>query len=234
MAALTAIEALAAKAATPDAKCEQWMRAARLLESRGDRDGAIERYQMALDVNPHNPTAIAALRQAFARRGDIESVVALIDRELSFAEGDVTKARLHAELAKLHRDHTKSMPRAEAAARRAYALDPSNAEAIMVLGDVAYAASDALAATEHYESLIPRIASLVKEDGIRCLVRFCEGASKSAPWRAGSVPSEPDPEARKAVNQRLLPRWRRFRSSRRRTLRPSCGSLASSSSTAIP
>ena len=195
MAALTAIEALAAKATSPEAKCEQWMRAARLLESRGDRDGAIERYQRALEVNPNDPAAIAALRQAFARRGDVESVIALIDRELAHADGELTKARLYAELAKLHRDHTKSTPRAEAAARRAHALDPSNAEATMVLADVAYAAGDLAAATEHYESLVARISALAKEDGIRCLVRYCEGASKTAGQ---------DPEKRATFNQRLL------------------------------
>ena len=51
-AAIVAIEALAAKAQTPEAKAEQWLRAARLLEGRGDRDGAIERYKLALEANP--------------------------------------------------------------------------------------------------------------------------------------------------------------------------------------
>ena len=50
-AALSAIEALAMKAVTPEAKAEQWMRAARLLETRGDKDSAIERYKLALDAN---------------------------------------------------------------------------------------------------------------------------------------------------------------------------------------
>ncbi len=36
------------------------MRAAKLLESRGDKDGAIERYKLALDANPTDKTASAA------------------------------------------------------------------------------------------------------------------------------------------------------------------------------
>src|SRR5690606_22580177 len=69
-AALSAIEALATKATTSEARCEQWMRAARLLESRGDKDGAIERYRRALEANPRDSAAIAALRRAYAQRGN--------------------------------------------------------------------------------------------------------------------------------------------------------------------
>ena len=42
-AALAAIESLAAKATTPEAKADHWIRAAKMLERSGDRDGAIER-----------------------------------------------------------------------------------------------------------------------------------------------------------------------------------------------
>ena len=59
-AALSAIEALASKANTPEGKAEQWMRAARLLEGRGDRDGAIERYKLALESNPKDTAAAVA------------------------------------------------------------------------------------------------------------------------------------------------------------------------------
>ncbi|HEX7664015.1 MAG TPA: protein kinase, partial [Polyangiaceae bacterium] len=81
-AALSAIEALAAKATTPEGKSEQWVRAAKLLEARGDRDGAIERYKLALEANRKDASAAAALRDAFAQRGDHASVIGLIEREL--------------------------------------------------------------------------------------------------------------------------------------------------------
>ena len=64
-------------------------RAARLLEGRGDRDSAIERYKLALDANPRDTAASAALRKAFASRGDWLSVVSLVERELSAAESDL-------------------------------------------------------------------------------------------------------------------------------------------------
>ena len=70
-AAIHAIEALAAKAATSEAKGEQWLRAARLLEARGDKDGAIERYKLALEANPRDASAATALRAAYVSRGDV-------------------------------------------------------------------------------------------------------------------------------------------------------------------
>ncbi len=193
-AALSAIEVLANKATTPEAKAEQWMRAARLLESRGDRDGAIERYKMALEANPRDTAASAALRQAFAQRGDTASVVALIERELSFAEGDLAKARLHAEMAKLQHAALHDDVRAEATAKRALELDGSNAEALMVLGDIAHDAGRFLEAQKHYESLASRVGVLAKDDAIRVLVRYVEAVGKTSA-ASGSGPNVSPPSS---------------------------------------
>ena len=78
-AALIAIEALANTAPTPEATAEQWVRAARLLEGRGDRDGAIERYKRALEATPTDAAIATSLRHAYAARGDAASVVELIE-----------------------------------------------------------------------------------------------------------------------------------------------------------
>jgi len=80
-AALTAVEALAEAGSTPEARAEQWMRAARLLEGHGDRDGAIERYKLAVEANPRDGGAAAALREAYGLRGDAASVVTLIQKD---------------------------------------------------------------------------------------------------------------------------------------------------------
>src|ERR1019366_8947887 len=92
-AALTAIEALAETAPTATARSEQWVRAARLLESRGDRDAAIDRYKRAIEATPEDASIATALRHAYAARCDAASVVKLIERELSLAEGDVVRGR---------------------------------------------------------------------------------------------------------------------------------------------
>jgi tetratricopeptide (TPR) repeat protein/tRNA A-37 threonylcarbamoyl transferase component Bud32 len=178
-AALTAIEALAAKAATPEAKAEQWMRAARLLESRGDKDGAIERYKMALDANPKDPTASAALRNAYGHRGDALSVVALVERELVHAEGDLAKGRLHAELAKVYRDRLRDADKAEAAAKTAIELDPTNVDALVVLGDIAFEGQRYTEAARSYETLVGRATAMSKDDAVRVFVRFIEAFAKS-------------------------------------------------------
>ena len=180
-AALSAIEAIATKAATPEAKAEQWMRAGRLLETRGDKDGAIERYKIALDANPKDASASAALRKAYAQRADWLGVVKLVERELTHAEGDHAKARLHAELAKVFHSQLVDPEKAEAAAKKAIELDSSNADALMVLGDLAFEANRLLEATKHYETLVGRSGVLPKEDAVRVLVRFIEAFGKSSP-----------------------------------------------------
>ncbi|MBX3202183.1 MAG: protein kinase [Labilithrix sp.] len=178
-AALTAIEALAMKAATPEAKAEQWMRAARLLETRGDKDSAIERYKLALDANPRDPSASVALRKAYAQRGDWLSVVGLVERELGTAESDLARARLWAELAKVHHSQLVDPQKAETAAKKSIELDSSNADGLMVLGDLAFEAGRMIEAAKYYESLVNRSGVLAKDDGVRVLVRFMEAFGKT-------------------------------------------------------
>ncbi len=183
-AALSAIEALAGKAATPEAKAEQWTRAARLLDGRGDRDGAIERYKLALEANPKDVGASAALRQAYTARGDAASVVQLVEKELEHAEGKMAKARLHAELARVQREKLRDNDKAEASARTANDLDPTNAEALLVLGDLAYEGQRYLEAMQRLETLVGRAQALPKEDAVRAIVRYVEAYGRSVTSRA--------------------------------------------------
>lgn len=188
-AALSAIEALAMKAATPEAKAEQWMRAARLLETRGDKDSAIERYKLALDANPKDPAASSALRKSYAHRGDWLSVVGLVERELQTAESDLARARLWAELAKVHHSQLVDPQKAETAARKSVELDPSSADGLMVLGDLAFESNRLIEATKNYESLVGRSGVLAKEDAVRVLVRFIEAFGKTQPKASGPLPA---------------------------------------------
>jgi serine/threonine protein kinase/lipopolysaccharide biosynthesis regulator YciM len=189
-AALSAIEALAGKATTPEQKAEQWVRAARLLEGRGDKDGAIERYKLALEVSPKDAVASAALRQAYTQRGEIQGLVTIIEQDLVHADGPTVKARLYAELARVYREKLRDMGKAEVAAREAVGFDATNAEALIVLGDLAFEDQRYLEATKNYETLIGRAASLPRADAIRILVRFIEAFGKTAAGRPSS-PSLP-------------------------------------------
>jgi tetratricopeptide (TPR) repeat protein len=112
-------------------------------------------------------------------RGDTTSVVGLIEKELTYAEGDLAKGRLHGELARLLREELKDSTKAEVAARRASDFDPTNADALIVLGDIAFDHERYLEAARHYESLLGRASSLAKADAVRVLVNFMEAFGRS-------------------------------------------------------
>jgi tetratricopeptide (TPR) repeat protein len=194
-AALTAVEALAEAATTPEARAEQWMRAARLLESHGDRDGAIERYKLAVEADPKDGAAAAALRQAYALRGDAAGVVSLIEKELEHVEGKVATAQLHAELARVQHERLHQDDDAEQSARIALELDPTNADAMLVMGDLAFERERYVEATKHMEALVARATALPKGDAVRAIVRFVEAFGRTQPPSSSPGPKERDSAA---------------------------------------
>ncbi len=157
-----------------------------MLEGRGDRDGAIERYKRAIEATPTDASIATALRQAYAARGDAASVVKLIERELSLAEGDMAKARLHGEMARVLRDKLYADDEAERHAKKAAEIDPANADALLVLGDIAFEGERYVEATRYLEPLVGRATTLAKDDGVRALVRFIESYGRSAAALASS------------------------------------------------
>lgn len=189
-AAVAAIEALAAKATTPEAKAEQWVRAAKLLEARGDKDGAIARFQKALDANPKDAVASAALRGAFAARGDNNAAVQLLERELSQTDGELAKAKLAGQLARLLRDGVRDDKRAEEAARRALGFDPTNLDALVVLGDIAFEAKRSLEAAKHYEGVVGRADTLERAEAIRVLVHYVDALSQTGSTEKALAPMD--------------------------------------------
>ncbi len=188
-AALTAIEALAAQATTPEGKAEQWTRAARLLEGRGDKDGAIVRYKLALEATPRDAAISLALRRAYEERGEAAEVVALLERELTLTEGNLARARLLAELAKVHREKLKDDTRAEEAGKKANALDATNVDALVVLGDIAFESQRYVEASKLFELLLGRTQVLAKSDAVRVLSRFVEAFGKSMAGRVSVPPA---------------------------------------------
>ncbi|MGH7435662.1 MAG: protein kinase domain-containing protein, partial [Polyangiaceae bacterium] len=192
-AAVTAIEALAEAAEKPEERGEHWLRAARLLETHGDRDGAIERYKLAVEANPKDGDASAALREAYALRGDAASVVTLIEKELEHAEGKVAQAQLHAELARVQHERLHQDEDAEANARVALELDPTNADGLLVVGDLAFERGRFVEATKHLEGLVSRASGLPREDAVRAIVRFVEAyGSTVAPTSSPGSAKERD------------------------------------------
>jgi tetratricopeptide (TPR) repeat protein/tRNA A-37 threonylcarbamoyl transferase component Bud32 len=189
-AALAAIDALAAKASTPEAKGEQLLRAAKLLEARGDRDGAIERYKLVLDVNPGDLGAAAALREAYVARGDVNAAIQLIERAIEHTDGDRAKAKLFGQIAALYKNKLKDDRRAEEAAKRGVKLDPTNLEALLVLGDLALDARRYHEAATHYEVIAGRAESLERSEAVRMLIRYVDALSLSGSTEQALAPMD--------------------------------------------
>jgi len=189
-AALAALEALASRATSPEAKAEQYIRAAKVSEARGDRDGAIERYKRALDANPKDAASAAALREAYTARGDLNAAVQLLEREIAQAEGELGRARLCGQLALLSKNHLKDDKRAEEAAKRALGFDPTNVDALTVLGDIAFDARRFMEAAAHYEQLASRADSLDKKEAARLLVRYVDALSQTGSTEKALAPMD--------------------------------------------
>lgn len=189
-AALAAIEALAAKATNPEARAEQLVRAARLLESRGDRDGAIERYKAALDVNPRDLATASALREAYVARGDVNAAIQLLERAVEHTEGDIAKAKLVGQSAQLYATKLKDAKRAEEAAKRANKLDPTNLDALLILGDVALQDERYLEAAKHYEVIAGRAESLEKPAAVQMLIHYVDALALSGSTEQALAPMD--------------------------------------------
>ncbi len=178
-AALDVLERLIEKAETPQARAEQLVRIAKLLEARGDRDRAIESYKQALDASPKDASIAAALRAAYVAHGDVNAAAELLERELDDAEGDRLAAKLASELAVLCRTRLRDDARAERAARRALAHDPTNTESLSLLGDVAFEAGRFVEAASVYEKLVARADVLERSLAVRTLMRYVDCLAKS-------------------------------------------------------
>jgi len=177
--ALDAILAIADQAETPQARSEQYVRAAKLLEARGNRDLAIGHYRNALDATPEDRSIAAALRIAYVRRGDINAAVELLEREIEVVEGDRAQARLAGEMARLQLERLKDDRRAEQSAERALRLDPSNTDGLLVLGDICFKERRFVEASAHYGRIGDRIESLGPEVAVGVLERYVDAMSQS-------------------------------------------------------
>ena len=178
-AALEAIDTLAEKAATPEAKAEQYLRGARLLQSRGDLDMAIERYKQALDAFPRHSTAGIALREAYLARGDAYAATQLIEQEIEHTEGERAKARLYGELATIAYQRTGNFVLAEESAKTALKFDPTNLDALTTLGDIAFDAKRFIEASKYLGQVVDRVEILRNDEAVRVSARSVQALVQS-------------------------------------------------------
>ncbi|AKF09165.1 protein kinase domain-containing protein [Sandaracinus amylolyticus] len=162
-AALEAVERLADSEREPAKKAELFVRAARILEDSGDKDGAIARYKSALDADSNNAAAASALRSIYAGRGDAHGAAEILLREIAVTSGASAQAKLYADLGFLRRDRLKEPAAATEAFKKALELDATCTPAARGLGDVAFDANDFKEAAKHYEPLLARTSEMTKE-----------------------------------------------------------------------
>ncbi|MCS6797818.1 MAG: tetratricopeptide repeat protein [Myxococcota bacterium] len=170
-AAVEATERLAEAETDGRRKADLYVRAGRLLEERGDRDGAVERYRKALDAHPACVEAISALRAIYAARGDAHGAVELLQLEIATVEGAISKARLYAEQGALYRERLNDPERARIAFRKALELDPTCTPAARGLGEMAWEREQWAEAARHLEPLLARAGELPREQARTLCVR---------------------------------------------------------------
>lgn len=94
-----------------------------------DREGAIRLYRKALDADPGNVRAAAAMRTTFTSKGDHGAALDMLQKEIEATEGDLKKARLYAEMGRIARLELHEQEKSIEYYERAHELDPTLVEA---------------------------------------------------------------------------------------------------------
>lgn len=183
-------------AETPRQKVQLLERVAGLQQEEFlDQRQASETYARILELDAGyeatNPRALAALREAHLARGDAPRAIQLLERELELTEGSSAKAALEGRRAQLLRERLRDNAAAEASAKRALALDPSELRALRLLAELAFERQRFQEAARHYAALVERRA-LPEESAVWCayldaLLASDAGASAAAAAEAALV-----------------------------------------------
>jgi tetratricopeptide (TPR) repeat protein len=153
-------------------------------------DEAIARYKRALDANPKHRGAAQALRNAYVKKGDATAAVQLLEHELEHTEGVLEKGRLAGEAARLLHRELHDDRRAEEAGKRALKLDPTNLDALLVLGELAFEAERYVEAAKHLEIVAGRADALEKAEATRILLRYLDALTRADSGEQALAPVE--------------------------------------------
>jgi tetratricopeptide (TPR) repeat protein len=178
-AAVDAYESLAQSAKSPAEKLDILLKLARVLEDRGDRDAAIERYKQCLDVDPDSAVATARLRELYAARGDAQGAIELLQREIEAAEGSNQRANLWTQVAKIYRDRVKDNDKTRNAAEKAQLLDSTQDEAGQILGELAFAEEKWADAVRLLAPRAGRAKDLGRAEGLPLALRYGQALARS-------------------------------------------------------
>ena len=122
--------------ADPQQRVEAFYRIGKSLEEKiGDKFGAQDRYEAALEVNPDHVPSIAALRAIALDNAEYERTATFLDREQALTQNPRQRSRLLAELGRVRSEYLADRDGARAAWEAAYESDADNEEAAAPLVD---------------------------------------------------------------------------------------------------
>ncbi len=104
-------------------------------EKLGDRVGAQDRYEMALDLDPSHLPTLGALRQISMDNADYDKAARYIDQEQSYTGAPRQRAKLLVELGKLREEMLGDHDSAILAFEASHEADPENEDSAMPLAD---------------------------------------------------------------------------------------------------
>ena len=158
--AIDALELLADSEPSAEKRADLWVRAAELLEQREDLDGAIDRYQLALDAVSDHAAALSALARLYDRRGDLRGQAELLLRGVELSSDPEERARRLTELGNFRLDKLEDKGLAADAFASALEIDPNNLPAQLGLGRLSLEREDYETAAELLEPLLDHTTEL--------------------------------------------------------------------------
>ena len=177
--ALDAIDELSEKATTPAAKAELEVRAAQVLESRGDAAGALRRYKLASELCPDDPTARRRLVKKYVEHQSYASAVELLEEEIQVAKSERERAKLAGEMSIICHKYLQDSARAVATAQLALHIDPSNADALRVLGHTAHTEKRYVEAAKRLEPVIGQLDSIGGDEARELSFLYVDALARS-------------------------------------------------------
>jgi len=160
-----------------DKRADAFYRIGKTLEEKlGNKKGAKEIYEQALDVDDAHLPSLAALRQIAVEEGDFEKAVRLLDIEQSHAPASRHRAKLLAELARIREEALGDHESAVMVWEEALATDPESLDSVPPLA-AEYIATEQW---EKAEPLLDRLARKAAASGDR-------GAQHDVQHKLGAV-----------------------------------------------
>lgn len=189
--ATAALDTLANESESPERRAKNFVRAAELLEKQGDFEGAINRYRNAMEAMPESLEAGRRLRALYLARGDVSTVITLLERGMANGGSDIQKAELGLELARLLSERRRDLGGAEAVALRVIAMDPTRAEAHALIGEAARSSGRFEEAVKHFAAAARHAAQLSPSDTVKLLAAYSDSlASAGDPAQALSMATQ--------------------------------------------